>query len=77
MRYRKEIQFRYQCFLAGIVAADYRNAHRTNESDKLSSPLEYVGCEEMTEEEKKKEQEVRNKESIARLLSCKNVTEKK
>jgi uncharacterized protein YoaH (UPF0181 family) len=46
LRYRKEVEFRYECYLAGVGAADYRNAHRSKDSDKVFSPLDYVTGED-------------------------------
>jgi hypothetical protein len=46
LRKRQEVEFRKQCFVSAIVAADYRNAHRTESSQQVWSPLDYVSCEE-------------------------------
>jgi hypothetical protein len=77
MYYRLDVKFRHQCFVAGIVASDYRNAHRTDDSQKLFSPLDYVVCEEMTEEEIRQEQEEQNRAAIASALSSGLIKEKK
>jgi hypothetical protein len=69
MRYRLDVRFRHECFVAGIVASDYRNAHRTSEGDKLISPLDYVSCEEMSKEEMEAEQREQNERAVQGLRS--------
>jgi hypothetical protein len=65
MRYRLEVRFRHECFVAGIVAADHRNAHGGNPV----SPLDYVSCEEMSAEEIAAEEKEQNERAVQELLS--------
>jgi hypothetical protein len=67
MKYRLDVRFRHDCFLSGIIAADYRNAHR-HDSEKLVSPLDYVSCEEMTAEEIAAEEKEQNERAMHTLL---------
>jgi hypothetical protein len=60
LRKRQEIGFRHQCFASAIVAADYRNAHRCEASDKTFSPLDYVVCEEDPQHDPRREEAKRN-----------------
>ena len=76
LRYRREVEFRHRCFVAGIVAADYRNAHRSGDGDRIVSPLDYVACEEMTAEEIAAEQEEQNRASVQRMLGAGMIREK-
>lgn len=50
--YRKEVKFRHDCYLAGISAADYRNANRQKDSDKITSPLDYTAGEDEVDVER-------------------------
>jgi hypothetical protein len=77
MRYRLEVRFRHECFIAGIVASDYRNAHRQSTSDKLISPLDYVVCEEMSKEEIAAMEKEQNEQAMQTLLGMNGVREKK
>jgi hypothetical protein len=70
MKYRKDVEFRHQCFVAGITASDYRNAHRSDDSQRVYSPLDYTPCEQMSEEEILHEQEEQNRAALATALSA-------
>jgi hypothetical protein len=64
--------------MAGIVAADYRNAHGgRGEGAPPYSPLDFTPCEEMTREEIAQEQEEQNREALARALGSGLIKEKK
>jgi len=69
MRYRLTVRFRHKCFIAGIVSADYRNAHRTSDSDKMISAMDYVSCEEMSKEEIAAEEKEQNEQAVQALRS--------
>jgi hypothetical protein len=71
MKYRLDVRFRQECFVAGIVAADYRNAHggKDGSGNKPYSPLDYVSCEEMTAEEIAAEQKEQNEQAVEALRS--------
>lgn len=61
--------FRYQCFATSLVAADYRNAHRLEKSDKIWTPFDYVRDENLeTDEERKAEELENNKAALAAVL---------
>jgi hypothetical protein len=70
MKYRVDVRFRHECFVAGIVAADYRNAHGGN-----YSPFDFVVCEEMSPEEIAAEEKERNEKAIYALRSMQGVKE--
>lgn len=68
MKYRLDVRFRHECFVAGIVAADYRNSHGGN-NGRPYSPLDFVACEEMSREEVAAEQKELNEQAAEALKS--------
>ena len=76
MKYRLDVKFRKDCFAAAIVAADYRNAHRTEDSQRVFSPFDFVVAEEMTKEEIEAEAKEQNEKAIASMVKNKVVKDR-
>jgi hypothetical protein len=69
LRHRREVEFRYLCFAGSIGASDYRNAHRTQSSDRVYSPIDYVGCEDDDKVDQRRQDAKRNIASLYMISS--------
>jgi hypothetical protein len=67
LRKRQEVAYRHEWFGHAMVAADYRNAHRTETSDRMYTPFDYVRPEgeELEQAVQKPEQSVEEHEAVA------------
>lgn len=68
LRYRQQVEFRHNCIVAGIVAADGRNRRRTQDSDKVWDWSDFV-MGEVDDIDPRREQAKQNIASVYQILN--------